>query len=141
MFAVRPRFWAANIRANAVDIMVGLSVVVFMAHSTGSIAVQFGWAVLYGLWLIVIKPRSTLRMISLQAAIGQVCALSALYLSWPGGPLAGLTLSVGLICFLAARHFFDGFNEPYARLLSYMWGYFGAALAWLKGACAPLPTV
>jgi hypothetical protein len=33
MFAVRPRFWAANIRANGVDLMVGLSIVVFMAHS------------------------------------------------------------------------------------------------------------
>lgn len=133
MFAVRPRFWASNIRANAIDIMVGLSIVVFMAHSSSSIAVQFGWAILYGFWLIAIKPRSTLRMISLQAAIGQLCALSALYLTWAAGPLAGLTLAVGLICFLAARHFFDGFNEPYARLLSYMWGYFGAALAWLLG--------
>ena len=57
----------------------------------------------------------------------------ALYLAWAAGPLYGLTLLTGLICFLAARHFFDGFNEPYARLLSYVWGYFGASLAWLLG--------
>jgi hypothetical protein len=56
-----------------------------------------------------------------------------LYLVWDAGPLYGLTAMTGLICFLAARHFFDSFDEPYARLLSYVWGYFGAALAWLLG--------
>jgi hypothetical protein len=38
-----------------------------------------------------------------------------------------------VICFLAARHFLDTFDEPYARMLAYMWGYFGAALAWVLG--------
>jgi len=39
----------------------------------------------------------------------------------------------GLICYLAAHHFFDSFDEPYAKLLSYAWGYFGAALVWVLG--------
>lgn len=132
MFAVRPRFWASNIRANAVDIIVGLAVVLFMSNSP-SVMLQLGWGVAYGVWLIVIKPRSSLFMTSLQAGIGQLFGLSALYLAWASGPLAGLTLFTGLICFLAARHFFDSFNEPYARLLSFIWGYFGAAIAWLLG--------
>lgn len=133
MFAVRPRFWAANVRANAVDIIVGLSIVLFMAHSTSVVSLQLVWAVLYGVWLIVIKPRSSLLFTSLQAAIGQLCGLMALYLTWASGPLFGIVFVTGLICFLAARHFFDSFNEPYARLLAYLWGYFGAALAWLLG--------
>ena len=132
MFAVRPRFWAANVRANAIDIIVGLSTVLFMAHST-SIALQVLWALLYGGWLIFIKPRSSLLFTSLQAAIGQLCGLMALYITWADGPLAGLVFVTGLICFLSARHFFDSFNEPYARLLAFLWGYFGAALAWLLG--------
>src|ERR1017187_6909274 len=45
MFAVRPRFWPAIIRANAVDIMVGLSAVLFMANSTSGY-LQLLWAVL-----------------------------------------------------------------------------------------------
>ena len=133
MFAVRPRFWAANIRANAVDIIVGITIVVFMSHSASAIGLQLLWAVLYGVWLIAIKPRSGLLFISVQAGIGQLCGLSALYLTWAGGPLIGLVFVTGLICFLAARHFFDTFNEPYARLLAYLWGYFGAAIAWLLG--------
>lgn len=130
MFAVRPRFWPANIRANAVDLMVGLSIVLFMSHS-GNMLLQLAWAALYAVWLIVVKPASGLLMTSLQAFIGQLCGLMALYLVWAAGPLYGLTLATGIICFLAARHFLDSFEEPYARLLAYFWAYFGAALAWL----------
>lgn len=130
MFAVRPRFWAANVRANAIDLMVGLSVVLFMTHS-GSALVQALWAVLYGVWLVAIKPRSGVPMITTQAFLGQLAALSALYLTWADGPIYGLTLLSGLFCFLAARHFLDTFDEPYAKMLAFVWGYFGAALAWL----------
>jgi len=130
MFAVRPRFWPANIRANAVDLMVGLSIVVFMTHSSGYM-VQILWAIAYGVWLLVIKPASGLGWVTTQAFIGQFAALTALYLAWSAGPVYGLTLLTGLFCFLAARHFLDAYDEPYAKMLSYTWGYFGAALAWL----------
>ncbi len=130
MFAVRPRFWPANIRANSVDLMVGLSTVIFMTMSP-NIVLQLVWAVAYGVWLIKIKPANSSLMISIQAGVGQLAALSALYLAWSAGPLYGLTLATGIICYLTARHFFDAFDESYSRLLSYLWGYFGASLAWL----------
>ena len=133
MLAVRPRFWAVNVRANAVDIMVGLSIVTFMAHATNNLALQLLWVVLYAVWLIAIKPASGTGMITLQAGLGQLAALMALFLAWTDGPLYGLTLATGIICFMAARHFFDAYDEPYAKLLAYTWGYFGAALAWLLG--------
>ncbi len=38
MFAVRPRFWAANVRANSVDLLVGIPIVLFMSHSRLNIA-------------------------------------------------------------------------------------------------------
>lgn len=133
MLAVRPRFWAINVRANAVDMMVGLSVVLFMAHATDNLLLQLLWVALYAVWLIAIKPASDTKMVTLQAAIGQLVALMALFLAWTDGPLYGLTLLTGIICFMAAHHFFDAFDEPYAKMLSYTWGYFGAALAWLLG--------
>lgn len=133
IFAVRPRFWPANIRASSIDLIVGLSTVVFMIHSD-TILLQLFWAVLYGIWLIFIKPATSVFMSSMQALIGQVSGLMALYLVWgTAGPLYGLTLGAGIICYMAARHFFDSFDESYARLLAYVWGYFGAALAWLLG--------
>lgn len=130
MFAVRPRFWAANVRANAVDLMVGISIVLFMTH-TASMPIRITWAVLYAVWLLAIKPASEVKMVAVQAFIGQLCAMMALYLAWASGPIYGLTFLTGLFCFLAARHFLEAFDEPYARLLSYTWGYFGAALAWV----------
>ena len=132
MFAVRPRFWPANIRANAVDIMVGLSVLVFMLQ-TSSASWQFAWALAFAAWQILLKPGSSVLFSALQAAVGFIVGLMAVYIAWGGSPLWVLVLATGVVCFLAARHFFDGFDEPYARLLSYLWGYFGASLMWLLG--------
>jgi hypothetical protein len=128
MFAVRPRFWLANIRANAIDIIVGVSLLVFMVHSGGQWW-QLLWAVVYGVWLLVIKPGAETFMVSLQAMIGLLLGLTALY-SFVA-PLYALVGVSGIICYLAARHFFDNYDEPYAKFLSYLWGYFGAALTWV----------
>lgn len=132
MLAVRPRFWPANVRANAVDIMVSVSLLLFMANS-GSQTWQLIWAVVYGIWLIAIKPASSSAMVSVQAMIGLLCGLMALSVSWEQVPLYGLVFITGVICYISAHHFFDSFDEPYTRLLSYLWGYFGAALAWVLG--------
>lgn len=132
MFVVRPRFWVANIRANAVDIIVSLSMLLFMSYS-GSPFVQLLWAGAYAAWLVLIKPASSTFMVSFQAMIGLSFGLSALFIGLGDAPLYVLVLFVGLICFLSARHFFDSFDEPYAKLLSHLWGYFGAALTWVLG--------
>ncbi len=130
IFAVRPRFWPANIRANSIDIMFGVSIVIFMAH-TDSLLVRLILAALYAIWLLFFKPRSNIFAVSLQAGIGQFVALMALFIAIPDGSLLVLVVAVGLICYFAARHFFDSYNEPYARMLSYLWGYFGASLMWV----------
>jgi len=132
MFAVRPRFWLANIRANSVDLIVGFSMLAFMVH-TESALWQFVWALIYAGWLIFLKPGSDILKTSLQAGVGFIAGLMALYLAWSAGSLYALVFSSGVLCYLSARHFFDSFDEPYARLLSYLWGYFGAALVWLLG--------
>jgi hypothetical protein len=132
MFVVRPRFWPANIRANAIDIVVGISLLVFMIQAPG-VGWQLLWTAAYAAWLIFLKPGSTILYTSLQATVGFIVGLQAIYVAWGGEPLYVLVASTGLLCFFAARHFFDSFDEPYARLLSYLWGYFGAALMWLLG--------
>jgi len=132
MLAVRPRFWLANIRANAIDIIIGVSVLAFMI-ANGSELVQAVWALAWAGWLIGIKPRSDTLWISLQALIGFVAGLSAMFITWNRSPLFVLVGSAGLLCFFAAHHFFYSFDEPYTRLLAYFWGYFGAALVWILG--------
>ncbi len=130
MVSVKPRFWAANIRANSIDIIVGFSIISFMLRTT-SLPIQVLWGVVYAIWLVYIKPATELRMVSVQAFIGLLFGLTAEFLSWSDSPLLLLTLVSGLICYFAARHFFDAFDEPYSKMLSYTWGYFGAALSWL----------
>ncbi|CAN5348720.1 hypothetical protein BH09PAT4_BH09PAT4_03630 [soil metagenome] len=133
IFALRPRFWPAIVRANGVDIMVGVSAVLFMQLSIDQPIVQFLWAVMYALWLLFVKPGSSIFMVSAQAFIGQLAGLMALYLVWSDGPLFGLVGVTALICYLAARHFFDSFDEPYSRMLAYLWAYFAAGLVWVLG--------
>ena len=132
MFAVRLRFWPAMIRANAVDIVIGLSAVLFMANSQSGY-LQILWAALYTVWLLAVKPATNTFMVASQAMIGQLCGLMALFLVWSDGPLVGLIFLTGTICYVSARHFFDSFDEPYTKLLSYLWAYFGAACIWVLG--------
>jgi len=133
MFAVRPRFWLANIRANAVDIIVSVSLLLFMVHTGGEQWWQIFWTAVYALWLLVIKPASNTFMVAAQALIGLLFGLTALFIGLGEEALYYLVLLSALICYLSARHFFDSFDEPYAKLLSYLWAYFSASLVWVLG--------
>ncbi len=132
MFAIRPRHWPASIRANAIDMLAGLSFVVFMAQSpTG--AWQLVWLLAYEVWLLVIKPRSKVFWTTVQASLAQFASLSALYLLWGDSSLILLVAASWAICYLTARHFFSSFDEPLGSMLSHIWGYTAAALTWVLG--------
>lgn len=130
IFSVRPRFWLANIRANMVDLFVGLSFLAFIID-TSSLGVQIVWMILYATWLAFVKPGSKPLMVAAQAGLGLLAGLSALLLYWGTAPTYWLALASGVICYFTARHFLNSFDEPYVDLLSYTWGYFGAALMWV----------
>ncbi len=132
MFAVRPRHWPANVRANSVDIMVSLSFVVFMAQSPTT-AWQLVWLIGFEAWLVIIKPKSKIFWTSTQAALGQSMGLTAVYLLWGRASLIYLTVLTWLICYLSARHFFSSFDEPLSSMMSHIWGYVSAALIWVLG--------
>lgn len=132
IFAVKPRHWPAILRANAVDILVGVSVVIFMSH-TDSQAVQLLWAVLYGLWMLYLKPRSTIFWIGVQALIAQFAGLMAVYSEWAVSSTLWLTILAGSVCYFAARHFLSAFDESMGRTIAYCWAYIAAAIAWLTG--------
>ncbi len=130
MFAVKPRHWPANIRANAIDIIVGVSLLIFMVES-GSQLFQLVWALSYAVWLLVIRPSSRVWVVAVQAIIGQFLGLTALFLRFGDANAAALIVATWGICYLAARHFLASFDEPHTRLFAYLWGYFAAALVWI----------
>jgi len=136
MFVVRPRFWVALVRANAVDIIVGVSMLALIAQADSQM-VQLILTGIYAIWLVFFKPASSTLMISLQALIGMSIGLIAVFSPpnplWSWLPFDPLVPVVGLICYLSARHFFDSFDEVYARLLSYVWAFFAAGLTWVLG--------
>lgn len=131
MVAVRPRFWPAIFRANAVDITVGLATIVFMTH-VHSASWQLFWAGLYMIWQVAIKPSRSFLGIVAQALIGQTYGLMAIFIGWPAAPLFVLVIAVWGVTYLSARHFLSSFEEPYTSLYSHTWGYFAAALTWLS---------
>lgn len=132
MFAVKPRHWPAILRANAVDILVGVSVVIFMSQ-TESGATQLIWAALYGLWLLSIKPRSDTFWVGAQAMIAQFFALQAVYSEWAASSTFWLTVVVAAVCYFCARHFLSAFDEAMGRTIAYCWAYTSASIAWLTG--------
>lgn len=132
MFAVKPRFWLVNIRANIVDILVGFSVVLFMAHDP-SFTWQVAWAFGYTIWLTVIKPGSTIFMNALQAMIALLLSMMALYLVAGDAPLYVLVAGIAVICYGTAHHFLTSFDEPYTKFLANMWAFMGAAISWVLG--------
>lgn len=132
MFAIRPRHWPASIRLNAINIIMGLSFVVFMAQSS-SLIWQLLWVIAYEAWLLYVKPKSKIFWVSVQASLGQFLGLMALYLLWGRSSLAILVLASGVICYLSARHFFSAFEEPLSSTLAYIWSYIAVALTWVLG--------
>jgi hypothetical protein len=112
--------------------IIGVSVLAFMTTTTSEFY-QLLWVVLWAAWLINVKPRADTLWVSLQALIGFAAGMTAVFLTWDHAPLFVLVGAAGLLCFFAAHHFFDSFDEPYTRLLSLLWGYFGAGLTWILG--------
>lgn len=130
MFAVRPRYWVANIISNGVDLMVAISLIIFMA-STSVTWWQLFWMVLYGGWLIWLKPRYDVLSVSAQAMAGQLLGLSVLYLKFGDGSIAGLAAGTWLVAYLSARHYLTSFEESHSALLAHIWAYFSASLAFV----------
>lgn len=130
IFSVRPRYWFMLLKANAVDITVGISTIIFMVN-TNSALLQLMWAGAYTVWLVSIKPSSSVLGISLQAFVAFVYGLSAVYLEWGASSLLILMILTWAVCYFAASHFFSSFNERHALFLAHAWALFGASLAWV----------
>lgn len=131
IFAVQPRFWWANLRANMIDIIVGLSIIGLMFQANESLIFQGFWGLFYLVWLVYIKPQSSQKMVAIQAALGQFLGITALF--WFSDSLVDLVIIAGawFIAFISARHFISVHEEETTTLLSLMWGLFAVQLAWL----------
>ena len=130
-FAVRPRFWFANLVANMVDIVVGISTVILMYGASGSPWLQGVLAALYAGWLLFIKPRSKRVYVAYQAGIALflgVTALSMVSFSWN---IFFFVLIMWLIGYVTARHVLGSYDEPMTSVYSLVAGFIVAELGWV----------
>lgn len=132
VLAVRPRFWATNVKANALDTMFGIAVVTLMWQNIGSLWIQCLFVVGFALWLIFLKPSSKRVAVLLQAAIAQFVTLWALFTIAYVLPLAVVTLLGGLIGFIVAHHAINVFAKEYEdMLLSITWAFILSVISWI----------
>lgn len=133
ILAVRPRYWAAHIQSNMVDLIVSLGFVVLLVNADGFIFVQAAIAALYAAWLLVLKPRAKRTYMIAQAAtavfIG-VTALSLLDYNWFSSLVVGMFWIIG---YSVARHVLVAYDQSsHLSLLSLIWGFVFAEIGWLS---------
>lgn len=140
IFAVRPRFWFANIQANMISIIVSVSYVIFLyvteslSTTESNIAiVQAVLVVLDIIWLLFIKPRSKRKFIVLQAGIGIFLGVTSLFMFSYNWDVSLVVMSMWLIGYSSARHVLNSYdNEPHVVFLSLVWSLVIAEWGWLS---------
>jgi hypothetical protein len=139
VFAVRPRFWWANLRSNLVDFIVSISFVLHMyivndatIAEPRKLLLLAILTVLYIGWLLFIKPRSKRAFIAVQAGSAVLLGTSALYALSYSWPASLVVLAMWLIGYTAARHILSAYDdETHGLFLSLAWGVILAQLGWV----------
>ena len=136
VLAVRMRYWRANVLANLVDITVGFGVVglLYLASTAQTASIfwlQLAVAVLYAVWLIVIKPLSSKKAVLLQALVGLFVGSWATMALSHIIPLPLVVLLLFIVGYGAARHTLTAHEEEQTSFLSLVFGLLLAELGWV----------
>lgn len=132
MLAVRPRYWELNLKSNLVDLIVGCSFVL-IAYCSGKVflPVHAVLIVLYSLWLVVLKPRSTEMATNLQSLLAIFFGTTALTLMSASGNSAYMIVGSFVIGYAAARHILVQGEDKDYNVIILAAGIISAEIAWL----------
>jgi len=132
MFAVRPRFWWVNIKANLVDLIVGASfVLIAYCSGTSILPVHIVISVLYTLWLIILKPRSDEISTRIQALVAVFLGTTAATLLFASSDSIFIAISCFIIGYAAMRHVMIQSDDENFSLVVLLSGLLSAEIAWL----------
>ena len=139
VFAVRPRFWWANLRSNLVDFIVSISFVLHMYIVNDASIVDSRKLLLLGIltvlyvgWLLYIKPRSKRSFVAIQAGVAVLMGTSALFAISYDWPVSVVVIAMWVIGYTAARHILSSYDEEtHGLFISLAWGVVMAQLAWV----------
>jgi hypothetical protein len=133
ILAVRPRFWYAHILSNAVDLIVSIGLVILLAAANGAWVVQVAIALLYALWLLLLKPRSKRRMVVAQAAVGLFVGVTSIAIVSADWYASVVVLAFWVIGYSTARHVLLAYGEQaHVSFLSLLWAFVVAEIGWLS---------
>lgn len=132
VFAVRSRYWAANIRANLIDTIVGVSMVVLLYAASGDLATQIALTALFIFWLLYLKPRSKRAYVAAQAMTGLVFGIAAIIQISPALPVSVVVALSWVVGYAATRHILSVQHESHINFLSLLWGFVVAEIMWLS---------
>ncbi len=152
VFAVRPRYWWANLRSNTVDFIVSISFVVHMYTVNASplsdsrqLIILVLLTLLYIGWLLFVKPRSKRVYVAAQAAVAVFLGTAALFTMTYNWPVSLVVIGMWGIGYAAARHVLGAYdNETHGLFLGLAWGLVFAEIGWVAYHWAiayPLPIV
>ncbi len=150
VFAVRPRFWRANLRSNMVDFIVSTSIVLHLntinsapIENSSKLLLLILVTMMYIGWLLFIKPRSKRSFVAAQAGIATFLGMAALFTVSYNWPVSLVVVGAWIIGYSAARHVLSSYDdETHAFFLGLAWGLVIAEIAWVAYHWAiayPLP--
>ncbi len=131
--AVRSRYWWLNIKANLVDIIVGISLAL-LVYMAGTTALNFWHVVLtfiYAVWLVFIKPQSSTKATEIQAMFAIFFGSFATSLiATATNPVVGT-----IICFVigygSTRHVLSQGEDHDFNFATFIFGLLMAELYWI----------
>lgn len=132
VFAVSHRYWLLNLRSSLVDFIVGISFVL-LAYAAGTtlLPVHFLLIVLYALWLIVIKPKSSPIFTVIQALTAIVVGGTAATVFAAIADSSIIVAACFLLGFAASHHVLVQNDPGDPIFISLVCGLFFAEIGWL----------
>ncbi len=132
VFAVRPRYWGLNIMSSLVDLIVGASFVL-IAFCSGKtwLVIHTVLAVLYTIWLVFLKPRSSEIAAEIQSLVAVFIGSIAITMLFASSDSIFMVASCFLIGFAASRHLLVQTDNNEFGLLTYACGLVAAEIAWM----------
>lgn len=135
VFAVRPRYWLANIKSSLVDLIVGISIVLITYCSgTDIMPIHYALGVIYVVWLIFIKPRSTEGFTEIQSLISIFLGTTAVVLMSASADAIFMAAACYIIGYGAARHVMIQNDDHDFALTTRICGLVSAEVAWISHA-------
>lgn len=135
VFAVRPRYWIANIQANFVDFVVSIGVVALMysvgLNSSYGLIVQIVMVAFYIAWLIYLKPRSSKQAVVSQAWTALLVGTTALFAVSYGWSIELIVGGMAIIGYVAGRHALTQYEEDHLQFLSLLSALIMAQVGWI----------